>query len=45
MVIKIWQKTDYFARQQRVKLFNTQIIKKSNNEIFSKIDENFDKKN
>ena len=29
--IKILQKTDYFSRQQRIKRFNTQIKKKSNN--------------
>ena len=57
IVVKTLQKINYFAQQQRIKLFNTQIIQKLNNDIFSnvnkndqfsqktKIDENFDKKN
>ena len=49
------QKTDHFAQQQRIKLLNTQTMKRFNNDVFSnvnkkdqflpktKIDENFNK--
>ena len=54
IVVKRMQKTAHFARQQRIKLLNTQTLKKRlNNDVFAKvnknkndsqkIDENFDK--
>ena len=54
IVVKIMQKVDHFARQQRIKLLNTQIMKKRlSNDVsakvnrnegqFQKIDENSDK--
>ena len=54
IVVKIMQKIDHFARQQRVKLLNSQIMKKRlnidvsakinrNKNQSQKIDENFDK--
>ena len=57
IVVKILAKTNYFAQQQRIKLFNTQTIKRISNDVFlnvnkddqfsqkTKIDKNFDKKN
>ena len=41
IAIKILQKTDYFAQQQRVKLFNTQIMKKLSKEVFSNVNRNY----
>ena len=54
IVVKIMQKIDHFARQQRIKLLNSQIMKKrlnidvfakinKNKDQFQKIDKNFDK--
>ena len=41
IVVKIMQKIDYFARQQRVKLLNSQIMKKRLNiDVFTKINKN-----
>ena len=38
IVVKIMQEVDHFARQQRVKLLNTQTIKKRlNNDVSAKI--------
>ena len=40
IVVKILQKVDHFARQQRIKLLNTQIIKRLNNDVFSNVNKN-----
>ena len=40
IVVNILQKTDHFAHQQRIKLFNTQTIKKLNNDVFSYVNKN-----
>ena len=32
--VKILQEIDYFTQQQRVKLFNTQTIKRFDNDVF-----------
>ena len=41
IVVRIMQEIDYFARQQRIKLFNTQTMKKRlNNDIFAKTNKN-----
>ena len=40
IVVKILQETDHITRQQRIKLLNTQIIKRMSNDVFSKINRN-----
>ena len=40
IVVKILQKTDYFVQQQRINLFNTQIMKRLNNDVFLNVNRN-----
>ena len=40
IVVQSLQKTDHFAQQQRIKLFNTQIIKRLNKVVFSNTNKN-----
>ena len=41
IVVKIMQEIDYFARQQRIKLLNSQTLKKrSNNDVSAKVNKN-----
>ena len=40
IVVKILQKTNHLAQQQRIKLFNTQIMKRLDNNVFSNVNRN-----
>ena len=40
IIVKILQEVDHFAQQQRIKLFNTQTMKRLNIDVFSNVNTN-----